>query len=198
MGIKIIDGHGNGYETRVDSEGRLFIIGVAETPIQHASMTAKAYIVSTPTITLTTASASGILYLKNTDPSRTIVLQELRTFLGGSNSSGDVILQGYKNVTTGTLVSSGTTITPLNQNLGSTIPSVSESKYGAEGSTITDGTEIIGAIIQDKTSAGVILDFAIPNGASFATKITPPSGNTSMKVRMRISFFYDELHVNGS
>ena len=195
MSIKILDGWGTGVEGRIDPEGRLFTLGVAEPPILHAALIGDAYILQSPKITLTTANPSAVLYIKNDDPSRLLVCDELRTFLGESDSPGDVELICYSNPTGGTLLSAGTANYPKNRNLGQTVPAQVTALTGVEGQTLTGGSEIIAAIAQDRVSPGVELYFGVPNGSSIGITVTPPAGNTSMSMRIRLSFYFDTTHA---
>jgi len=190
MSVKLLDGSGTGSEAKIDTEGRLYGLSVTKSYLLNAALEGDAYIMQTPKITLTSANVSALLYLKNDDPSRILVCDELRTFLGKSNSPGNVELIGYTNPTGGTLLSAGTINTPRNRNLGQTVPAQATAYTGVEGQTVTGGTVIIGAITQDMTSPGVDLNFAVPNGSAFAVTIQPPTGNTSLVVRVRLSFYY--------
>jgi hypothetical protein len=197
MSIKILDGGGSGIEARVDPTGRLFTVGVAEEPIFHAAMQGVAYVMLTPIITLTSANPSALFYIKNTDPGRTMVLGDLTTFLGASDSPGDVHLIAYKNPTTGTLISAPSSdIVPGNRNFATATPALVVAYAGEEAKTLTNGVEIIGAIVQDKAASPVVLNFALPNGTGFGVTATPPTGNTSMDIRMRLSFYYDTAHLD--
>ena len=191
MSIKILDGHGTGFEARINKEGRVLTAGISMPAIQNAACRGKAYNLQTSKINLTSAASSGIMYLQNNDSDHTVVLGELRTFLGQSNSPGDTELIMYANPTGGTLLTAGTAVTPVNRNFGLTVPALATAYEGAEGKTITGGVVAIAAIAQSGVGAGVQLYFVIPNGKSLAVSITPPTGNTSMAVRMRLNFFYD-------
>jgi hypothetical protein len=191
MAIKILDGRGRGYEAQVDSSGRLFTIGIAEEPIFHAAITGAAYNLHTSKLTLTNASASGIFYIKNDNPDKLLICQEIYAFLGNSDSPGDVELIAYSNPTEGTLISGGATIVPINRDLGNTVPAQATVLEGGQGYTLTNGTEVSAAIVQDGSGMGTVLSFVLPNGASMAVTVTPPTGNTSMDVRIRLVFYYD-------
>jgi len=85
----------------------------------------------------TTASYSGILYLKNDHPDDEVHIGILRTCGTGT---GYLQWQIHKNPTTGTLISAGTAITPVNAKFLSNNTMNATAIKGVDGATITDGT----------------------------------------------------------
>jgi hypothetical protein len=188
MGIQILDGTGNGNVAAVDGNGRLQVGAVTNDALTDASAESGAFNAPTPTISLTLAGgASGVFYLKNTDPSRQMVLERLYVSLGGSSVSGNVLIELLANPTGGTLLSGGTAVVPVNRNLGSNIPAVGTFLYGAAGSTVTGGVLISSRLPQDKTQVEIVNSFRLPNGAAIAVRVTSP-GN--MDVRVTAVFYY--------
>lgn len=192
MGIKIIDGTGHGYEALVDSENRLYTLSVALPPLLHSALEEDAWFLRTPIINLTSANPSGVFYLLGADPDKQLSVDRISISLGNSDSPGDTEVILYENPTGGTLVTAGTATTPRNRNLGSVKPANVTCLYGAEGSTIVGATELYGSILQD--GSGITQfdpNIIMPSGAGLAITVTPPTGNTSMDIRITAALLYE-------
>lgn len=185
------DGTGKGYQAKVDINNRLEVSSITETISANKTHLGYSYNINTGTIALTSANESALLYLKNTGINP-IVITALFYLLGNSDGTGDTLVQVIKNPTTGTLVSGGTTVTPINRHFSSSRALTATTKKGVEGSTITDGTVVIESIFNSvgrKTvSVGAII---LTQGNSIAIEMTPPSGNGAMNVQMAIALYED-------
>lgn len=193
MAEQILDGSGNGYRAKVDSNKRLHTYSVTETSSAYASESGNAYNFNTGSITLTSASKSGVFYLKN-NGDNPIVIETLFYILGNSTGgSGNVIVTVRRNPTAGTLISGATDMEMpgINRNFGSN-KSLSVYAYkGAEGSTVTDGTKVIESILNQTAQRVAITagDIILPKGASISIEITPATGNTSLACEFAASCY---------
>ena len=75
MSEMIMDGTGKGYQAQVDEKNRLRVLAVGKTIAEDAAKAGDSYNINTGTITLTSASESGVLYLKNNGDNDVIVAQ---------------------------------------------------------------------------------------------------------------------------
>lgn len=181
MGFIIQDGKGTGYNAGVDSNNRLLSRTINETIFENSAMGGEAYFVGTPLVTLTNAALSGIfLFINNEDYD---IIFDNFFFIAESTTGGSPSIfraTWYKNPTA---LSSATSLTPLNQNFGSSKTLSATAQYGAQGSTFTGGSvaaQLSFPITQfNQLDAKLIL----PKGSSFGIGITPPTGNTSMAVQ---------------
>ena len=172
--MKIQDGKGTGYEVAVDTQNRMQTFSISEERIADvSSRTGNAFIVATDFIALTTtASYSGLVYIKNTSDLR-LFISQLRLC---STASGTVQAQLIANPTTGTLISDANLADQLSANLGSSqvFDGLAYSASG-DGKTVTDGTNFTqyinhspGHSIQDYRGAIVI-----PKGSAIALQVKP-------------------------
>lgn len=130
------DGTGLGEAAKV-RDNRLHVMSLLEFPIETFSHSGDAYSIVTDFIALTTtASYTGILYLINNTTTDLIIHTEATR----NTSTVNALWQMWKNPTTGTLISAGTAITPINLNFASGKSLVSIAKKGADAQTVTDGT----------------------------------------------------------
>lgn len=190
MPILIEDGRGSGKTAGVNPENRLLTKSITSLAIEHATLNGLSYSIDVGVITLTSANESGILYIKNNNSNLVLEMNSIFFGIGKSNATGDCIVKIYSNPTTGTLISSGTTITPTNRNFGLSTPAQGTFLSGAEGRTITSGINATNIIIQSPNTFVMESSVILPTGYSMAFSITPPTGNTSMKISMFVRIFY--------
>jgi hypothetical protein len=197
--MRIGDGTGNGYETKVDSENRLHVDSVSRSQIQQAALKSNAFNINTGSITLTSANASGIFYIKNNEGSP-LVLNEILVIIGATTGgSGDALIEIIKNPTTGTLISGATDVdSTCNRDFGSAKILTADQYKGAEGNTITDG-EIYASTT--RSSFGTLVEFnsstiVLRKGNSLAVRYTPPASNTSQDVTVAVTSFLETAELN--
>lgn len=181
MAEQILDGTGKGYRAKVDDENRLLTSGINKDIFQFKAETGDAFFIGTPLITLTTATESAIFYLKNNEDGPILLgdfflIAEATT--GGSPSMFRV--NWYKNPTS---ISSATATTPLNQNFGSSDTLGVVAQYGAQGSTITGGSQVATLSFPISEFNTIPANLVLEKGSSFVVSILPPTGNTSMPVQ---------------
>jgi len=192
---QIQDGTGKGYLAKVDNENRLFTQSVTTSSQEHASELGLAYNINTGIITLTNATKTPVLYLKNNEDYELVIDTVLYMTGASTGGSGNILVEIVRNPTAGTIISGASAVEMnANRNFGSS-RSLSVNAYkGATGSTLTDGTKFIESILATATqrvavSVGAII---IPKGSSMAIQITPPTGNTSMATEWAISCYLTE------
>lgn len=138
MATTIQDGTGTKLKVRVNSENRLLSQTISESEFDHAVGKGEAYNINTEFITVTGSSEVPLLYIKST-ADRDLVLNAW--FIGTDANTGTAtrlsLFRVYKNPTSGTIISSGTDITPVNRNFGSTNEFEGIAKKGGDGFTVS-------------------------------------------------------------
>lgn len=190
MPTTIKDGTGDGHSAQVTSSNKLMTLAVSESISAHHAFHGDAYNLNTGNITLTSASKSAVLYFKNLEDSD-LVVTGLFYLIGNSNTSGgDTLIQFERNPTGGTVVSAGTSFTPVNRNFGSSKTLNVTCESGAEGKTLTGGTVAIESIFsgpgRKSLSVGAVI---IPRGASLGVTVTPQTNNTSQDFQIALSVY---------
>ena len=147
------------------------------------------FIVDTQLITLTSANESACLYIKNTSPTLYLIPVYSRICFGSSTggTTTDVIVRGYFNPTAGTILVSGTPSAGGNANSGFNTLAPCTVLIGAEGLTAV-AIATLADIAQVKTVYDAPPGFNLAPGGAIIAAITPPPGNTSMKVDLELGF----------
>ena len=182
----IRDGKGRGWLAAVNSEQQLITRATAVEQRLASATDANYYEASSDQITLTDAVETGIIYLKNENAGKVIVIDrvffDFWTSTGGSGADGTLLY--YRNPT----ITGGTTVEPTNCNFSSEV--VAQGTFLHTLTTLT-GTHWWDAYITDKTS--LALDegrIVLHDGNSFAISVAAPTGNTSMIVNINVAFYY--------
>lgn len=183
MGFLIEDG-ATGLTAAVNNENRLLVAAETASTVATHSLLGQSYDFSTTVINLTTAGESGIIYLKNTNPTEILQIARFAMSLGATTGGGtaDAFIRLYANPTGGTLISAGTTITAGNRNFGVITPALATATQGVTGSTITGGTLVATLMTAASTRNLIDSEIVLPPGASLAVSVQPPAANTSMNV----------------
>lgn len=186
MGFQIQDGTGSSKKVKVNSNNRIETESVITTSLSTTSkQDGNAYTVGTDGVlnfNFTSGVDNAILYCKNNE--------DVDLFVDVCVVSQDVagIYKYIKNPTTGTLIDSGTSTTPVNFNFGSSnVADLDVIKLNASGQTFTNGT----VITYSRNPAGLQpLDFlgtvVVPKGSSFGITYDPV---TSGAVTISTFFF---------
>lgn len=185
-----------GKTAGVDADNKLQTSSITETKSTFASLNGDLYNINTDTINLTSASASALLYVSNTDDLDWILTRVFYNAEVSTGGSGKFLAEVLANPTAGTLISAGTPITPHNLNFGSPKVLTATTLKGAEASTITDGDVRVTTIVP-ASGVRVLIAFdsiVIPRGTSIAVRITPPTGNTSMDIQVGFNLY----RINGA
>lgn len=191
----IEDGTGDGFRARVCKTNRLFTTSETSTVSLVCTVLGNTFSFASGSITLTTASASALLYVKNNEDLDLIVeSMRFQAFDSTGGAGGIPIWTVLKNPTAGTIVSAGTVATPSNANFGSTNTVNVDMRRGGEGFTFTDGTTHAN-LFGDKIPHNFRLEtaeFVIPRGSAIGIRVTPPAGNTNWSISAGFRGFFSE------
>ena len=188
----ITDGTGSGAKAKVDECNRLHTDNVTHTHSDEASIEGNAFNINTGLITLTTAGTSSLLYIKNNDVSRDIIISKL-AYIFGSNTggSGDTTMVVNRNPTGGTIVSDAVDaeMAGINRNFGSSTVLVADIYKGGEGKTDTGGGKIVESLFGAPSfNANLDVGFLVlPHGSSISFEVTPASGTTAQDVEIAVN-----------
>ena len=187
----IKDGTGTGFNAKIDNTNRMLIRGPTVGSFEEAMIEGKGFFISSGIQTLTSTSASFLLYIKNNDD-RDLQLSLSVFNLGVTTGGvGDCIITSVINPTAGTLIDSGSTGVAANARIGSATVADIDILTGVEGSTITDGIQVPSIFVHPARTE-IANNVIVPKGVSLAFGVTPPAGNTSMGVQLSIQVFFVE------
>ena len=181
MGFEITDGTGRGNSAAVDGTNRVLTRSISEDIFQNAAEESEAYFLGTPLINLTGSSESALYIITNNEDSPLVLGNFF--FVAESTTGGSPNMfrvSWYKNPTS---ISGGATVAPLNQNFGSSKVLNANAQYGAQGSTVTGGSNVATLSFPIGQFNDIPANLILEKGSSFAVTITPPAGNTSMDVQ---------------
>lgn len=190
----IQDGTGTGYRAKVTKDNRLNVDSIETTAESSASVSGDSFNISNDIIEITGDVEAPLVYINNTNSEDWVVTRVYFHFGGSTGGVGSGEFSITANASTGTLISAGTAITPVNANLGSAKLLVGEFLQGTNGSTITNGIEFLRTIVPNFTSRNIIPfdSVIVPPGASLSLSFKPPAGNTSLNVQLGVNFFRRE------
>lgn len=138
MSTIIQDGTGTKLKVKVNSENRMLTQTISESEFDHSVGKGEAYNINTEFVTVTGSSEVPLLYIKSNED-RDLVLNAW--FIGTDADTGTAtrlsLFRVYKNPTSGTIISSGTDITPVNRNFGSSNELEVIAKKGGDGFTVS-------------------------------------------------------------
>lgn len=143
MSTTIMDGQGGNRRAGVTDNNRLKTQAITVTELTAATEDSNSFVAASDFVTLTdTSDFSGVFYFKNTSEDKDYHIESLRTC-----NDSFCYYKVYRNVTSGTLVSSGTAGTIVNGSFGSNDTPASTVLKGADGLTQTDG-DLLGTHMQ--------------------------------------------------
>jgi len=193
MGFQIQDGTGKGRKVGVDATNKLLARATIETIFDEAAEEGLSNFVGTPLITLTNAAESAIFFIQNNEDID--IIMENFFFVAEATTGGSPNMfrvSWYKNPTS---ISSGTAVTPLNQNFGSSRILDATVEYGAQGSAVTGGSNVAILSFPIGEFNDIPAKLILPKGSSLAITVTPPTGNTSMPVQFGArTILYEERY----
>lgn len=188
----IQDGTGTGSQMKISKENKAVVEGTLQTRIADVSARlGQAYTISSGFITLTTtASFSGVLWIKNTDTEdRDMFIEHIRV-CGEAAAMEAVQAVVYRNPTTGTLISNASSAYAQNNNFGSANAFNGLAYKGADANTITNGdwftqftTHVSGHSIVDFNDSIVL-----PKNSSIGIALKP---SATMEVCMEINCHFE-------
>lgn len=174
----IENGVGDGSKSRVDGNHQLHVFAVTEDEQNSAAEHGQLYNINTGLIALTGTSDSAVLYFKNNEPPIngesnliiTSVIFGLYTRSGTVTDSATATI--IRNPTAGTIVDDATAIDmKSNSNFGSSNTLDSLIYKGADGKTLTDGTDHGIVLLSEGRTPVPELNIDLDKGASLGVKI---------------------------
>ena len=173
----VIKSGDSGNTAKVDDSGRLATFAVTQTEEVATAREGQAFLVTHPLVELTDSTESFVFYCKNDDIVPWILEFLSRTVIGATG---------------GTLLT-GTDGAAINLSVGAPNILPVTVKAGAQGATATGGASLFPSIVvKDQMTAPFIGGPVIlPPSTSFAYAVTPPAGNTSLKVKLNMLAFRD-------
>jgi hypothetical protein len=191
----------NGDTAKVDPNLRLHTAGIVEFEKDHAVDTtiAEKYNINTGTITLTNATKTSLLYVKNTglyDLIITAFIYNLGTSTGGT---GEGLIEVVRNPTAGGIVTNANNVSTgtgveANLNFGASNTLPANIYKGATGETAVSGGDGVSLSTLLSTPAGrIFLDVGkliVPKGKTLAVDYTPPTSNTSQGAQIALACYY--------
>lgn len=186
---------GRTSETATVVNNKLSTTSVTQDESNLATIEGDGYNINTGNITLTNATKTAVLYLKNTGD-KDLVIDKFFYILGASTGgAGNLFIEVVRNPTLGTIVSNATPVSiNINRNFGSNNTITAQVYKGATGSTFTDGADALGTIATDNVTipiqAGVIV---LKKGSSVGINITAPVGNTSMVTQFAMEVYEKQI-----
>lgn len=178
----IENGVGNGNTAKVDKGNRVHTFSTTFDEANRANIQGDAYNINTGDITLTNATETPVLYVKNNEARNLIVdliVVGFKTSTGASPDDLDFTV--VRNPTAGTIVDNATAVAiNSNRNFGSSNTLTVDAYKGATGNTMTGGDDHIYVYGNDDTRTGLSINEVIPGGKSIGIKIQPPASNSSM------------------
>ena len=177
----IKDGTGQGYLVQVDSDNKIQTRSINETAELDANENGDAYNLNTGVVNLTDTSETTLIYLKNNETRDFVITAVAIGVWGSANGDGeDMIATFIRNPTTGDIISGSDVDINSNRNYGSQNSLTADVKKGASGDTKVNGDNHILVRIGESSRSFIGINEIIPQGASFAVNITPPTGNDGM------------------
>jgi len=206
MSIVIKDGAGNGKAAKVDTNNRLRTASLTTVKSEESANTADRYNINTGDITLTNATETSVLYIKNNEDKDLVVTTFIYNLGASTLGSGDVKIDIIRNPTAGDIVTNANNVlvgtgVSSNQNFGSNKSLAIDAYKGASGeTTFTDGAVSVSTRSASNTGRIVIALGAIvlPKGSSVGINYTPPSLNTSQVVQFAAACYLQSDEITGN
>lgn len=133
----IIDGTGTGKQAKVDENNLLRTRGISVPQVTGYTEDGDGFILASGFIPISnTTSFSGVYYLKNTSTNKDYHIDLFR-----SCNDQSTYWKLLKNPTTGTVIDTANTATPVNSKFNSSKEITGTFYYGGNELTFTDGTE---------------------------------------------------------
>jgi hypothetical protein len=158
---------------------------------QAATVDGHAYHFATGIVTRTTSNESALLYVKNTDAQRVLLVTRLHLSLGLAAADGhNATLRIYPNPTPGGVLATGAAVDASNANVGLLAPAQTVTLLGGEGGSISETSHPLTFIFASGSYQAIETLAAIPFGSAIAFSIQPPTGNIAMDLSLIVDGFY--------
>lgn len=169
----IQDGTGKGYLVKVDSDNRIITRSVVQSEFDNSTSSSNAFNINTEFLTITNATETPLLYIKNNEDYDLIVeAWFVGTDVAVGSATRQSIMRVHPNPTGGTIISSGSNLSAINRSVGSSEELNAVIKLGGDAFTLTTS----GSPVLYQTQANVARNFgvvhlAIKKGSSLAVTI---------------------------
>lgn len=194
----IRDGSGKAFLAKVTQNNRLTTESVVIGAENDAIRIGDGWQIASGPVAFTAATQSAILYVKNTSPSRALILDRAVLILGSATGAGagaDWTFRTIRNPeASGTLVTNAVAAGISNSNHGSVKTPDADVFRGVQGDTVDLGGLGSGAPlpIQQASNRTVFpLGRRLELGSSIAWQLTPPTGTTAATAVLVGHFYYD-------
>lgn len=188
--VRLKDGTGKDYVAKVTNENKLATKAVTESELHHAIDLGNGWNMESGYLTLTSANASGVLYLKNTSTKIMHVdLYVILTKASTGGAGGEVLVEVLRNPTGGTVISDASDANPVNMNFSSSKTPSGVYYKGGEGKTFTGHDNAFVSKTTDDTRLLLGVLTVLPQGSALGVRLTPPTGNTSMEVNTIVELY---------
>jgi hypothetical protein len=195
----------SGEVAEVDSNKRLHTAAVIETESNHAcdSGVEEKYNINTGTITLTNATKTSILYIKN-EGNDDLVITALIYNLGNSTGgTGDGTVDVLRNPTAGDIITNANDVAvgpaaSANQNFGASNILSGKFYKGATGETALSGGSLTVSSLLASPAGRIVITLGsvvLPKGSSLGIDYTPQTSNTSQAVQVAAACFVKTAKV---
>jgi hypothetical protein len=181
----VIEGSTKGQvnPANVDENNRLHVRAVNTPEAMEANIQGDAYNINSGVITLTSATDSAVIYVKNNED-RDLHVSAIAVGLGPSPAATTAetpVITVIRNPTAGTIVSSAVAVDiNSNRNYGSSKTLSVDAYKGNSGLTLTDGVDHLLFFQPEDGRLFAGIDELLTKGDSIGVKIDPAAGNTSM------------------
>lgn len=190
MDIEIKNGGGGGSDigAHVDQDNNLHTLAVTKSIARDSVRKGSAYNINTGIIGLTSATESAVLYFKNNEPpingESGYIIEAIAIGIDDEGTTAGMSeITIVKNPTGGTIISGATDVDmKSNRNFGSSneLDSGTLIYKGAEGNTLTGGTDFGKFFQQPGTRGFYEINIELPRGSSLGVNIdTDTSSGTS-------------------
>jgi hypothetical protein len=201
MGNVYIRDPDKGDGAHVDINGHLHVESVNRVEKDHAAKFGWKFNINTGDITLTNATETSVLYIKNTGNDDMVVTALIYNLGATTSGTGDVKIDVIRNPTAGGIITNANNVlagagVEANQNFGSTNTMTGLFYKGATGeSAFSDGDVSVSTRSASNTGRIVVSLGAIemPKGTALGINYTPPTSNTS-----QICQFAAAVHIKNS
>lgn len=169
----------------VDSTGAALSRSTTQTRAQEASLNGESYNIATGFISLTTTNESAIFYYKHNEDKPLII----DSFIVGIESNGTDSnptpeLKVITNPASGTIISGALPVAAkVSRNLGTPYALDASIAYkGADGATVTGGTEWAPAVFIPQGRIPLSVDLVMPKGSSVAVTLKLQQASSPVRV----------------
>lgn len=178
----IKDGTGSGSGAKVNANNRLYVNAISQTEAESATELGNSYNINSGVVSLTGATNSTVMYLKNNELVD-LHVRSIEIGIGSGAQSDSAIIAIIRNPTLGTIIDNAV-VAPINQNrnFGSSKLLTADAYTGVDGDTLTDGNTIVSFFQTVSETFRPVVDLILTKGDSIGIKIDPNLSSGSVNV----------------